>query len=87
MSRLPTSFICIAKGKNDHLKREEDQSKTQNTPQRSYSISSSYRVIIRELFISEILIKKMETYHYKEKQEIFNFIFSRERLYMDVHVT
>ena len=48
MSRIPTSFfICIAKGKNDHLKRGEDQTKKQNTPQRSYSISSSFRVIVR----------------------------------------
>ena len=31
MSRIPTSFTCIAKGKNDHLKREEDQTKKQNT--------------------------------------------------------
>ena len=47
MSRIPTSFIFIAKGRNDHLKREENQTKKQNTPQRSYSIRSSFRVIIR----------------------------------------
>ena len=47
MSRIPTSFTCIGKGKNNHLKRGEDQTKKQNTPQRSYSISSSFRVIVR----------------------------------------
>ena len=47
MSRIPTSFICIGKGKNNHLERGEDQTKKQNTPQRSYSISSSFRVIVR----------------------------------------
>ena len=46
MSRIPTSFTYIAKGKNDHLKREEDQTKKQNTPQRSYSISSSFRAAL-----------------------------------------
>ena len=47
MSRIQTSFICIGKEKNNHLERGEDQTKKQNTSQRSYSISSSFRVIIR----------------------------------------
>ena len=47
MSRIPTSFTCIGKGKSNHLEPGEDQTKKQSTPQRSYSISSSFRVIIR----------------------------------------
>ena len=47
MSRIPTSFTCIGKGKNNHLERGEDQTKKQNTPQKSSSISSSFCVIIR----------------------------------------
>ena len=47
MSRIPTSIICIGKGKNNYLERGEDQTKKQNMPQRSYSICSSSRVIIK----------------------------------------
>ena len=47
MSRIRTSFVYIGKGKKNHLKRGEDQTKKQNTPQRPYSICSSSRVIIR----------------------------------------
>ena len=47
MGKIPTSFTCIGKRKNNHLKRGKDQIKKQNTPQRSYSISSFFRVIVR----------------------------------------
>ena len=46
MSRIPTSFIYIGKAKNNNLERKEDQTKKQNTPQRSYSISSSFRAAL-----------------------------------------
>ena len=46
MSRIPDSFIYIGRGKNNHLERGEDQTKRQNTPQRSDSISSSFRVAL-----------------------------------------
>ena len=41
------NLVYLHRKKNNHLKRGEDQIKKQNTPQRSYSISSSFRVIVR----------------------------------------
>ena len=41
------NLVYLHRKKNNHLKRGEDQIKKQKTPQSSYSINSSFRVIVR----------------------------------------